>query len=73
MKFCSVAKGDADVYPRFGPTMEWDTAAAHAIIRGAGGDLIKVGSSDTIVYNKENLLNPEFIAGGQRFIETLKH
>lgn len=61
LKFCLVAEGIADVYPRFAPTMEWDTAAAHAICNSCG---ISVTSNETdteLIYNKENLLNPEFI------------
>lgn len=61
LKLCLVADGTADCYPRFGPTMEWDTAAGHAIAVAAGK---KVTLSDQITplkYNKENLLNPWFI------------
>ena len=61
LKFCVIASGKADVYPRFGPTMEWDTAAAHAVVKYAGGEILKMGSNFEISYNKENLLNPEFL------------
>lgn len=62
LKICLVAEGTADVYPRFGPTMEWDTAAGHAIARAAGADVYEAGSEGKILrYNKENLLNPGFI------------
>ncbi len=61
IKICMIAEGKADIYPRFGPTMEWDTAAGHAIVRSAGGTLTYTDSSDDIIYNKENLLNPFFI------------
>ncbi len=61
LKFCLVAEGKADVYPRFAPTMEWDTAAGHAICNAVG---LRVTSKDTeeeLGYNKENLLNSYFI------------
>jgi 3'(2'), 5'-bisphosphate nucleotidase len=61
LKFCLVAEGKADVYPRFGPTMEWDTAAAHAVAAGAGRKVIQPGTGEPLLYNKENLLNPWFI------------
>jgi 3'(2'), 5'-bisphosphate nucleotidase len=62
LKFCLVAEGLADVYPRFGPTMEWDIAAGHAIVKEAGGSVVKSEDSAEMVYNKEDLLNPWFIA-----------
>ena len=65
LKFCLVAEGTADMYPRLGPTMEWDTAAAHAIILESGKTvhIIHEGrdSGKSLVYNKENLLNPWFV------------
>jgi len=61
IKICLVADGTAHYYPRFGPTMEWDTAAAHAVVKYAGGEILKMGSDFEISYNKENLLNPEFL------------
>ena len=61
LKFLLVAAGVADVYPRFGPTMEWDTAAAQIIVEEAGGS-VKVTKGDSkLSYNKEDLLNPYFI------------
>ena len=61
LKICKVAEGVADIYPRFGPTMEWDTCAADLILSEAGGVLVgKNGRS--LKYNKANLLNPHFIA-----------
>jgi 3'(2'), 5'-bisphosphate nucleotidase len=63
LKFCLVAEGAADVYPRSGPTMEWDTAAAHCILAAAGG-AVKTESGDPLVYNKPSLLNPGFVAEG---------
>ena len=63
LKFCLLAAGEADVYPRFGPTMEWDTAAGHAILRAAGG---KVTTEDgaPLLYAKSPMRNPNFIAWG---------
>ncbi len=61
LKLCMVADGRADVYPRFAPTMEWDTAAGHAIATGAGFVVTKKDGKSLLEYNKENLLNPWFI------------
>tara|TARA_R110000850_G_scaffold145152_4_gene267205 strand:- start:232 stop:1044 length:813 start_codon:yes stop_codon:yes gene_type:complete len=61
LKICMVAEGSADVYPRFAPTMEWDTAAGHGIVRQAGFDIYKADGKTPVVYNKEDLLNPWFI------------
>lgn len=61
LKFCLVAEGTADVYPRFGPTMEWDTAAAHAVAAAAGRRVVDAKTGEDLAYNKENLLNPFFI------------
>lgn len=61
LKICLVAEGKADVYPRFAPTMEWDTAAGHAIVRAAGGEIWQAEKHEPLQYNKENLLNPWFI------------
>ena len=61
LKFCLVAEGKADVYPRFGPTMEWDTAAGQAVIELAGGRVLNWETNRRLEYNKENLLNPFFI------------
>ncbi|MBO72207.1 MAG: 3'(2'),5'-bisphosphate nucleotidase [Flavobacteriales bacterium] len=62
LKFCLVANGDADCYPRFGPTSEWDTAAGEAIVLGAGGRVINL-KNQLIKYNKgDSLINPSFIA-----------
>jgi len=60
LKQCMIAEGKADIYPRFGPTMEWDTGASHAILNASGASLTKIDGSP-LVYNKENLLNPYFI------------
>ena len=63
LKFMLLAEGLADVYPRYAPTMEWDTAASHAIINAVGLKVLQNGSDEELVYNKENLLNPEFLVG----------
>ena len=62
LKLCLIAEGNADVYPRFAPTMEWDTAAGHAIIRAAGKEVYQAGKTEPLQYNKTDLLNPWFIA-----------
>jgi len=61
LKLCMVAEGIADIYPRLAPTMEWDTAAADAIVRESGKMTYQHNSNKPLVYNKENLLNPWFI------------
>jgi 3'(2'), 5'-bisphosphate nucleotidase len=60
LKLCMVAEGRAHIYPRFGPTMEWDTAAAHAVVSSAGGKVLQPNGEE-LLYNKEDLLNPFFI------------
>ena len=65
LKFLEIAEGNADIYPRIAPTMEWDTAAAHIILEEAGGHLIEFATGTPLRYNKENLLNPDFIAYGK--------
>lgn len=61
LKFCVVAEGKADFYPRLGPTSEWDTAAAHAVVVAAGGSVVKL-DGQPLQYNlKDSLLNPEFL------------
>lgn len=64
LKLCVVAEGKADLYPRLGPTMEWDTAAGHAIVEAACGTVTGVDGAP-FLYNKENLLNPCFVARGK--------
>lgn len=63
LKLCLIAEGSANVYPRFAPTMEWDTAAGHAVIAGMGKQVVKPMDQLPLLYNKEDLLNPWFIAG----------
>lgn len=62
LKFLIIAEGNAHTYPRLAPTMEWDTAAAQIIVEESGGTIIQAGSGEPVKYNKENLLNPHFIA-----------
>jgi 3'(2'), 5'-bisphosphate nucleotidase len=61
LKICLVAEGRADIYPRLGPTMEWDTAAGHAVAQSAGARIYEYESGEPLQYNKENLLNPWFV------------
>jgi len=65
LKLCLVAEGKADFYPRFGPTMEWDTAAGQAIVEQAEGTVIDTQTNEPLSYNKSNLLNPFFIVSRQ--------
>ncbi|MEO9476961.1 MAG: 3'(2'),5'-bisphosphate nucleotidase CysQ [Cyclobacteriaceae bacterium] len=61
LKLLMVAEGAADLYPRYAPTMEWDTAAAQIVVEEAGGKVLIKNSSEKVRYNKENLLNPHFL------------
>ena len=66
LKICLVAEGEADIYPRLGPTMEWDTGAAHAIVNESSGKLIDQKSNKQLRYNaSKNLLNNYFICSSQ--------
>ncbi|MCK8484376.1 3'(2'),5'-bisphosphate nucleotidase CysQ [Aliiroseovarius sp. S2029] len=62
LKFCLVATGEADLYPRVGRTMEWDTAAGHAVLKGAGGDVVRFDDHMPLTYGKDDYANPFFIA-----------
>ncbi|UWR80177.1 3'(2'),5'-bisphosphate nucleotidase CysQ [Phaeobacter inhibens] len=62
LKFCLVATGEADLYPRVGRTMEWDTAAGHAVLGGAGGQVVRFDDHTPLTYGKEGYANPFFIA-----------
>lgn len=64
LKFLIIARGEAHVYPRLAPTMEWDTGAAQIILEEAGGKVIDENTQEALKYNKENLLNPYFVAYG---------
>jgi 3'(2'), 5'-bisphosphate nucleotidase len=72
LKICLVAAGEADVYPRFGPTSEWDTAAAHAILVSAGGSMIDLDGRPLRYNTKADVLNPHFIAFGDRDRDWLR-
>lgn len=65
IKLCLVAEGKANVYPRIAPTMEWDTAAAHAVAKYSGCEVLDFNTRKELKYNKENLLNPHFIVIGK--------
>ncbi|MCA1776713.1 MAG: 3'(2'),5'-bisphosphate nucleotidase CysQ [Loktanella sp.] len=62
LKFCLVATGEADLYPRLGRTMEWDTAAGHAVLNGAGGAVVRFDNHQPLRYGKSGFANPFFIA-----------
>ena len=64
LKFCILAEGEADIYPRLGPTSEWDIAAGHIILEEAGGKLKTIDNKDILYNTKEDILNPHFIAYG---------
>lgn len=72
LKLCLVAEGQADLYPRLGPTSEWDTAAAHGVVVAAGGDIV-AASGEPLLYNaKEDILNPSFIVYGDQTRDWLE-
>ncbi len=62
LKFCLVATGEADLYPRLGPTMEWDTAAGHAVLAAAGGHVVGMETREPLSYGKASFRNPSFLA-----------
>ncbi|QEW22807.1 3'(2'),5'-bisphosphate nucleotidase CysQ [Marinibacterium anthonyi] len=62
LKFCLIATGEADLYPRLGRTMEWDTAAGHAVLNGAGGQVVRFDDLTPLTYGKDGYANPFFIA-----------
>lgn len=61
IKYCMVASGKADIYPRFGLTYEWDTAAAHAILKACGKDIYVMDSKKSLTYNKQDFKNPDIV------------
>lgn len=67
LKFCVIAAGEADIYPRHGPTMEWDTAAGHAVLVAAGGRVTRLDGKTPLTYGnaKEKFANPSFVAWGK--------
>ena len=64
LKLCFLAEGTADIYPRLGPTSEWDIAAGHIILEEAGGKLKSFGNTDILYNTKESIINPNFLAYG---------
>jgi len=68
LKICLVAEGSADIYPRLGPTSEWDTAAAQCVLEVAGGQITSI-KGERLVYSKPDILNPWFLASGDKTIE----
>ncbi len=66
LKFLIIAEGQAQLYPRLAPTMEWDTAAAQIILEEAGGTVLQADNGNPVRYNKENLLNPHFVASAKQ-------
>ena len=68
LKFCLIAAGEADLYPRLGRTMEWDTAAGHAILLGAGGHVTNLSTKEPLYYGKAGFENPFFIAYSEKSI-----
>ena len=61
LKFCLIAEGKADIYPRFGPTNEWDTAAGQGVLEAAGGEVVTT-DGQPLAYGKPGFANPHFIA-----------
>jgi 3'(2'), 5'-bisphosphate nucleotidase len=72
LKFCLVAEGEADVYPRLGPTSEWDTAAAQAVVEQAGGVVLELDGKPLSYNNKSDILNPHFLVAGPMDHDWLK-
>jgi len=70
LKLCLVAEGNAEIYPRMGPTMEWDIAAGHVIITESGGTVLKTDNSE-MIYNKQDLLNPWFVVSSKSFSKNI--
>lgn len=70
LKFLMIASGEAHVYPRIAPTMEWDTAAAQMVVEESGGSILEFESGEALHYNKVNLLNPHFVAYGKVLAHT---
>lgn len=71
LKFCLVAEGVADVYPRLGPTSEWDTAAAQAVVEQAGGSVVTLDGEPLAYNTKDDILNPYFLVAGPQDIDWL--
>lgn len=73
LKFCVIAEGGADFYPRLGPTSEWDTGAGHAVVTAAGGRVTHTDGSDLTYNQKESILNPHFLAFGDTSVDWTKY
>jgi len=73
LKLCLVAEGKADVYPRLGPTSEWDTAAAHAVVTSAGGEVVSIDGTPLRYNTKDEYLNPFFIVYGDSHHDWLSY
>ncbi len=71
LKMCLVAEGAADAYPRFAPTMEWDTGAGHAVCSAAGAEVLAWPAAEPLVYNKPELVNPWFLVRSERTARTV--
>jgi 3'(2'), 5'-bisphosphate nucleotidase len=71
LKLCLLAEGEADLYPRLAPTSEWDTAAAQAILEAAGGQVLQLCGAP-VTYNKNDILNPSFVAIADRLVNWLR-
>ena len=71
LKFCVVAEGNADIYPRLGPTSEWDTAAAQAVVEQAGGAVLELDGQPLRYNAKEDILNPHFLVVDHRIATGL--
>ena len=72
LKFCMIAEGRADIYPRYAPTCEWDTAAAQAVLEAAGGRVVAIDGKALTYNSKESLLNPFFVALGTDSVPWLE-
>jgi len=72
LKLCMIAEGHAQIYPRFAPTSEWDTAAGQAIVEHAGGKVIQAQNKKPVTYNKKNILNPSFLAITKNISNTIE-
>lgn len=71
LKFCFIAEGFAHVYPRFGPTMEWDSAAGHAICNAVNIEVFSAKNKNELTYNKQNLLNPDFLVINKHLLKQI--
>jgi len=72
IKLCLIAEGAADIYPKFGQTMEWDIAAGHALIKAGGGNMLDLSGAE-ITYGKENFLNPNFFACSKYWLANISN